>query len=216
MQQPRRIARELALLSLSQLPNSPEKLQERQLSDLLLAALRTLKSEMQESLETAATELQRASDRLLTSETRAADVQTARSMVEQAIALAQTAINRVATVQELPEMIQLADQPEFDVRRYALQIVSTVNKYRNEIDKILEQALVDWQLNRLARIDRDILRIAVAEIEYLGFKDSVSVAINEAVELAKRYSEEEGYKFINGVLRRVIEQKKAGTPQVKK
>ncbi|HCF26997.1 MAG TPA: transcription antitermination factor NusB [Cyanobacteria bacterium UBA11049] len=216
MQQPRRIARELALLSLSQLPNSPEKLQERQLSDLLLAALRTLKSEMQESLETAASELQRASDRLLTSETRAADVQTSRSMVEEAIALTQTAINRVATVQELPEMIQLADRPEFDVRRYALQIVSTVNKYRNEIDKILEQALVDWQLNRLARIDRDILRIAVAEIEYLGFKDSVSVAINEAVELAKRYSEEEGYKFINGVLRRVTEQKKAGTPQVKK
>ena len=208
MQQPRRIARELALLSLSQLPNSPEKLQERQLSDLLLAALRTLKSEMQESLETAATELQRASDRLLTSETRAADVQTARSMVEEAIALTQTAINRIATVQELPEMIQLADRPELDVRRYALQIVSTVNKYRNEIDKILEQALVDWQLNRLARIDRDILRIAVAEIEYLGFKDSVSVAINEAVELAKRYSEEEGYKFINGVLRRVTEQKK--------
>ena len=90
MQQPRRIARELALLSLSQLPNSPEKLQERQLSDLLLAALRTLKSEMQESLETAATELQRASDRLLTSETRAADVKTSKSMVEEAITLTQT------------------------------------------------------------------------------------------------------------------------------
>lgn len=209
MQQPRRIARELALLSLSQLPNSSEKLRSQQLSDLLIAALRTLKAEMLESLETAGAELQRANDRLLTSETRAADVQTARAMVEEAIALAGVAINRIATIQELPEMIQLADRPEFDVRRYALQIVTTVNENRPEIDKILEQALVDWQLNRLARIDRDILRIAVAEIEYLGFQDSVSVAINEAVELAKRYSEEEGYKFINGVLRRVTEQKKA-------
>jgi N utilization substance protein B len=209
--QPRRIARELALLSLSQLPNSPEKLRTQQLSNLLLAAIRTLTAEMQDSLSTAAGELQRASDRLLTSETRASDLQTARVMVQEAIDLTQAAINRVATVQELPELIQLANQPDFDVRGYALQIISTVNEHRAEIDQSLEQALVDWQLNRLARIDRDILRIAVAEIKYLGFQDRVSVAINEAVELAKRYSEEEGHKFINGVLRRVTEQIKATT-----
>ncbi len=203
---PRRIARELALLSLSQLPNSPEKLRTVQLSNLLIAAVRTLTSEMQDSLSTASGELQRASDRLLTSQTRASNVQTARVMVEEAIALTQTAINRVATVQDLPEMIQLANQPDFDVRSYALKIVTEVNENRAEIDKSLEQALVDWQLNRLARIDRDILRIAVAEIKYLGLEDSV--AINEAVELAKRYSEEEGHKFINGVLRRVTEQMK--------
>lgn len=206
---PRRIARELALLSLSQLPNSPEKLRTQQLSNLLIAAVRTLTTEMQDSLSTAAGELQRASDRLLTSQTRASDVQTARVMVEQAIALTQTAINRVATVQDLPEMIQLANQPDFDVRSYALKIVTEVNENRTEIDKSLEQALVDWQLSRLARIDRDILRIAVAEIKYIGLEDSV--AINEAVELAKRYSEEDGHKFINGVLRRVTEQIKATT-----
>ena len=204
---PRRIARELALLSLSQLPNSPEKLRSQQLSNLLIAAVRTLTSEMHDSLSTASGELQRASDRLLTSQTRAQDVETARVMVEDAIALTQTAINRVGTIQDLPEVIQLANQPEFDVRSYALKIVMEVNENRAEIDKYLEQGLVDWQLSRLARIDRDILRIAVAEILYLGFEPSI--AINEAVELAKRYSEEEGHKFINGVLRRVNEQIKA-------
>lgn len=204
---PRRIARELALLSLSQLPNSPEKLRSQQLSNLLIAAVRTLTSEMHDSLSTASGELQRASDRLLTSQTRAQDVETARVMVEDAIALTQTAINRVGTIQDLPEVIQLANQPEFDVRSYALKIVTEVNENRAEIDKYLEQGLVDWQLSRLARIDRDILRIAVAEILYLGFEPSI--AINEAVELAKRYSEEEGHKFINGVLRRVNEQIKA-------
>ena len=204
MPKPRQVARELALLSLSQLPNSAEKLRNQQLSDLLKAAIQTLTSEMQDSLGTAAGELQRASDRLLTSQTRAQDVQTARVMVEEAINLTQTAINRVATVQDLPEMIYKANQPDFDVRRYALQIVTEVNENKREIDKSLEQALVDWQLNRLARIDRDILRIAVAEMEYLGLEQSI--AINEAVELAKRYSEEEGYKFINGVLRRVTQQ----------
>jgi N utilization substance protein B len=204
---PRRIARELALLSLSQLPNSPEKLRNQQLSNLLIAAVRTLTSEMHDSLSTASGELQRASDRLLTSQTRAQDVERARVMVEEAIALTQTAINRVGTIQDLPEVIQLANQPEFDVRSYALKIVTQVNENRAEIDKYLEQGLVDWQLSRLARIDRDILRIAVAEILYLGFEPSI--AINEAVELAKRYSEEEGHKFINGVLRRVNEQIKA-------
>jgi len=205
--QPRRIARELALLSLSQLPNSPEKLETQQLSNLVLAAVRTLTTEVQDALSNAAAELQRGSDRLLTSETRATDLQTARSMVEEAIQLTQSAINRVGTAVELPELIQLANQPDIDVRTYALQIVRTVNAKRTEIDEQLTKGLVDWQVNRLARIDRDILRIAVAEIMYLGIP--VKVAINEAVELAKRYSGDEGHRFINGVLRRVSEQIKA-------
>ncbi|OWY65177.1 transcription antitermination factor NusB [cyanobacterium TDX16] len=206
----RSIARELALLSLSQLPNSSEKLEAQQLSNLLVAAVRTLTTEVEDTLETASGEVQRANDRLLTSETRANDVQTARAMLQDGIQLTQSAINRLATAMQLPEMIQSATaaEPNFDVRRYALTLVNTVNQNRAEIDEILEQALVDWQLNRLARIDRDILRIAVAEIEFLGFQDRVSVAIDEAVELAKRYSGDEGYKFINGVLRRVTDRLK--------
>ncbi|MDV2992316.1 MAG: Transcription antitermination protein NusB [Chroococcidiopsis sp. SAG 2025] len=206
----RSIARELALLSLSQLPNSSEKLEAQQLSNLLVAAVRTLTTEVEDALETASGEVQRANDRLLTSETRANDVQTARAMLQDGIQLTQSAINRLATAMQLPETIQSATaaEPNFDVRRYALTLVNTVNQNRAEIDEILEQALVDWQLNRLARIDRDILRIAVAEIEFLGFQDRVSVAIDEAVELAKRYSGDEGYKFINGVLRRVTDRLK--------
>jgi transcription antitermination protein NusB len=206
----RSIARELALLSLSQLPNSSEKLENQQLSNLLVAAVRTLTTEVEDALETASGEVQRANDRLLTSETRANDVQTARAMLQDGVQLTQSAINRLATAMQLPEIIQSATaaEPNFDVRRYALTLINTVNQNRAEIDEILEQALVDWQLNRLARIDRDILRIAVGEIEFLGFQDRVSVAIDEAVELAKRYSGDEGYKFINGVLRRVTDRRK--------
>lgn len=205
--QPRRIARELALLSLSQLPSSPEKLENQQLSNLLLAAVRILTTEVQDTLSTAAAELQRASDRLLTSETRAGDLQTARTMLQEAVQLTQSAINRVGTAMELPELIQLANRSDFDVRTYALQIIGTVNARRTEIDEQLAKSLVDWQVNRLARIDRDLLRISIAEIMFLGVPPSV--AINEAVELAKRYSEDEGHKFINGVLRRVTDQIKA-------
>jgi N utilization substance protein B len=92
---------------------------------------------------------------------------------------------------------------QHEVRTYALELLKTISRRKEEIDDILTQALQDWQLNRLARIDRDVLRIAVAEISFLGVPDRV--AINEAVELAKRYSDEEGHRFINGVLRRVTD-----------
>jgi N utilization substance protein B len=199
--QPRRIARELALLSLSQMPNSPERLDTQQLTNLVLAAVRTLTGEIQEALETAAAELRRGSDRLLTSETRASDVRSAKAMVADAIELTEKAINRLGTAVEMPEVIQLTNQQE--VRTYALEILKTISRRQPEINEILTEALQDWQLKRLPRIDQDILRIAVAEISFLGLPDRV--AINEAVELAKRYSDEEGHRFINGVLRRVTD-----------
>ncbi|MEB3181716.1 MAG: transcription antitermination factor NusB [Nostocaceae cyanobacterium] len=196
--QPRRIARELALLSLSQLPGDSKKVAKEQLSGLVLAAVRTLTGEVQEALATAVAELQRGNDRLLSSETRAVDLKTSRTMVRDAIAHTQTAINSLGAAVELPEMIHLANQHE--VRDYALEIVSTITQKRQMIDEEIGEALVDWQLNRLAQIDRDILRIAVSEMMFLGQEDRV--AINEAVELAKRYSEQDGHRFINGVLRR--------------
>ncbi len=203
--QARRISRELALLSVGQLSGKAETLENQDLQNVIVAAVRTLTSEAQDALENAAAELQQSSARLLKSETRAADVETARTMVTEAIDLTQTAINRLGVALEVPEFIQLANQKE--VRAYTLEIIRAVKTNRDKIDELLSQALVDWQLSRLAWIDRDILRIAVAEIMYLGIPDRV--AINEAVELAKRYSGEDGHRFINGVLRRVSDQLKA-------
>jgi transcription antitermination protein NusB len=203
--QARRIARELALLSIGQLPTNPERLNSQQIQGFLLAAVRTLTAEVQDALETASAELRRSSDRLLSSETRAIDVQSARVMLTEAMELTETAINRLGTAVELPEFIQLANQQE--VRSYALELVSMVQTHRSELDQTLTSSMVDWQLSRLARIDQDILRIAVVEIQFLGVPDRV--AINEAVELAKRYSGgDEGFRFINGVLRRVSNQLK--------
>lgn len=203
--QARRIARELALLSISQLPAKQERLTAQKLQDIVVAAIRTLATDARDTLETAVAELQRGNSRLLSSETRASDVDAAREMVREAIDLTETAINRVGRTFEIPELLQLADQPE--VRAYSLEILTRFNEERQEVDQALTNALVGWQLDRLARIDRDILRIAVTEMMYLGLR--VEYAINEAVELAKRYSDEEGYKFINGVLRRVTEQMRA-------
>ena len=203
--QSRQVARELALLSLSQMPTNPEKISEQEIPDFIIAAIRTLTTEVKEALEEAAGELQRADDRLLHSQTRAVDLQSARTMLQEAIQLASQAINRMGSSVEIPEFIQLSNQK--DVRNYAENIVRNMMVKREEVDELLSSAMVDWQLNRLARIDRDILRIAVCEILFLGVPERI--AINEAVELAKRYSGEDGYRFINGVLRRVSDKLKA-------
>jgi transcription antitermination protein NusB len=202
--QARRIARELALLSISQLPAKPTRLEAQQLQDVVLAAVRTLAAEVRDALESATAELQRSDAQLLTSETRSSDLKSARVMVQDAIALMQSAINRLGIAVDLPEFIQLANQE--DVHTYAIDLLKTVSQHRAEIDAMISQALVDWQLSRLARIDQDILRLAVAEMHFLMLPDKV--AINEAIELAKRYSGDDGHRFINGVLRRVTEQLK--------
>ena len=203
-QQPRRISRELALLSLSQIKGNPEKLEQVDLSELTLAAIRTLTSEVQDTLETASAEVKRGHNQLFQSETRATTVESAKTMIEDALTLTQTAINRLASAVEFPEIDQLATQHE--VRQYAIELIATVARRRNDIDQQLEVVLKDWQLKRLAKIDQDILRLAVAEILFLDIPEKV--AINEAVELAKRYSDDDGYRFINGVLRRFTDQMK--------
>ncbi|MBC6480400.1 MAG: transcription antitermination protein NusB [Hormoscilla sp. GM7CHS1pb] len=199
--QPRQIARELALLSLSQMPRETGKLSAQQLQDMMLAAVRTLSNEASSALEMAAAELQRGSDRLLDSETIAPNLASAKAMVKEAIELTSTAINRLGSTIDFPEIVYQSSNIK-EVQDYALEIIGLVKSKRTEVDRILSQALVNWQLDRLAKIDRDILRIAVVEIWDIGVDERV--AINEAVELAKRYGNEEEYRFINGVLRRVL------------
>lgn len=197
--QPRSIARELALLSISQLKTSPNNLNEQDLDSLVLAAIRTLTTEIQDTLETAAAEVKRGSDRLLATETRTNNLNSAKAMVQDALELTQTAINRLGVAVELPEFIQIANS--YEVREYALEIIDAVKRRRQEIEQQIEESMVAWQISRLPQIDRNVLCIAVAEIMFLELP--LKVAINEAVELAKRYSDEEGHRFINGVLRRI-------------
>jgi transcription antitermination protein NusB len=206
--QVRRIARELALLSLSQLPSKPDRLNTQTLQDIVLASVRTLTAEVRDALENATGELQRSDSLLLDSETRASSPAVAAEMLKKAIASTESAINRLGSTLEIPEFVQMTNQSE--VRNYALEIVGRYQQEKKEVNERLDDALVDWQLHRLAGIDRDILRIAAVEFLFLGLPDRVMV--NEAVELAKRYGGEDGHRFINGVLRRFLEQAKGLPP----
>ena len=103
---------------------------------------------------------------------------------------------------EIPTFVQLSHQAE--VKGYAIKLMTTVRNHREEIDNIINEVMVDWTLNRLTQIDANIIRIAVAEMKFLNLDHKV--AINEAVEIAQEYSDDDGYRFINGVLRKVSDQ----------
>ncbi|WP_204138358.1 transcription antitermination factor NusB [Halomicronema sp. CCY15110] len=199
--QPRRFARELALLGSSQLSSTkPSAIASQDLDALVTSAVRSLAGEVQDALEVAAGEVQQGQDQLLASETRASSVDEARTSLQKALEKTQSAINRLGSALQIPEMIQLSNRKE--IRSYAIELMLTTGKNREEVDAELNEAMVSWNVKRLPKIDRDILRIAVAEMKYLGVPDRV--AINEAIEIAKRYSDEDGYRFINGVLRRWV------------
>jgi len=89
-----------------------------------------------------------------------------------------------------------------DVRTFARRLVEGTIAAQERIDAILSKAAQNWKLNRMALVDRNILRMAVFEMLEL---DEVppKVAINEAIELGKRYSTQQSGSFINGVLDRI-------------
>jgi N utilization substance protein B len=89
------------------------------------------------------------------------------------------------------------------VRRFAAELVQGVWERQQEVDGIISQNLTHWKLERLTRTDRGLLRLAVFEMK---FNPEVpgKVAINEAVEIGKKYGGEESAKFLNGVLDAVL------------
>ena len=88
----------------------------------------------------------------------------------------------------------------------ALQIYE---QHLAELDAVIEQHCHTWKLDRLSKVDLSILRLAAAEIRYME-EIPYKVAVNEAVELAKKYSEEKAPQFVNGILRAMAEDYLAG------
>jgi len=178
--QARRAAREVALLSLPQMPTQVKNLEQKTLDDLLTGVVRALTEEARDLLEKAQEELHK-------------------GQKASAIDNVATAINHTYLALEFPLTLQLIERRQ--IRDYAIQLLITINQHREPINQAIATALVKWELHRLPQIDRDILRLATAEMLYLEVPKEV--AINEAVELAKRYSTEDGYRFINGILRKI-------------
>lgn len=88
-----------------------------------------------------------------------------------------------------------------DSREYMRALVNLVSDHRADIDGQLDAALTNWRLERLSVIDRNILRLAAAEILYGRTEDvPPAVSIQEAIVLAEKYGTQESPRFVNGVL----------------
>jgi N utilization substance protein B len=103
-------------------------------------------------------------------------------------------------VEEILERWSL--EPSFE---FAAALVMGVEDRRTELDEVLSRYAHEWPVARMPAIDRNLLRLGALEILYLP-DIPPAVTINEAVELAKRYSTEDSSRFVNGVLGRIAEQ----------
>lgn len=104
----------------------------------------------------------------------------------------------VAPLKKEPEVFELAKQ----------LILKTI-EVKGELDALIKGRVANWEFNRLAVIDRIILRMGICELLY--FEDiPPKVSINEAIEIARRYSTEKSDKFVNGVLDSILADLKKG------
>lgn len=90
------------------------------------------------------------------------------------------------------------------IKGFAQRVVEGVLAHRSEIDRMIEESTEHWSPERLAVVDRNILRIAVFELTHLKEEIPPKVAINEAIDIAKKYGTEESGAFVNGVLDRIL------------
>lgn len=90
------------------------------------------------------------------------------------------------------------------MKDYVLSHVGGIWEAKPAIDDMLEHYLKGWQISRLSRVDRQILRLAAYEMIYLDDVPA-KVAVNEAIELAKHFGTEDSGKFVNGVLGKMIQ-----------
>jgi N utilization substance protein B len=95
---------------------------------------------------------------------------------------------------------------EREVKELAEALVRGVAEHRRDVDEAIEEASSHWRLDRMARVDRNVLRLAVYEL--LRTDVPVKVVINEAIELGKKFGSESSGAFVNGVLDKIA----AGLP----
>ncbi len=88
---------------------------------------------------------------------------------------------------------------------FAEQLVRGVAEHREEIDQTIERHSHNWRIDRMAKVDRNVLRLAVFELLHLP-ETPRKVVLNEAIELAKKFGSEESSAFINGILDKVSPQ----------
>lgn len=105
-----------------------------------------------------------------------------------------------------------ADTEQVETDAFARQLLAAMNDHAEELDALIEKHLKGWTLSRVPRVSLVALRLALAEMLY-GEEQKPGVAINEAVELVKKYGADNDYQFVNGLLGTVAREREESAEQ---
>ena len=214
----RTVARELALLTFSQLSKNIEKWENKDIVEIIERSVETLTKEAEHNLQSSVRELGAIRDYIQNYEIDHADnlerpmdvsiIPVAVPMTSDMIGRIDTLLDAAEKIYSAMDIVQISAMSEReDVKKYSVKLVKTFIENKECIDGQIKEHSKGWDVERLLKVDRDVLRISITELLY--FEDiPASVSIDEAVELAKKYGTEESSSFINGILRQVYETKK--------
>ena len=199
----RSLSRELSLISLGLIKDKGDlNLNKSQIEEIFESAMDSLINHCRDELDNCEADLENASQKILESELQAgidSCLSNVREELKKSIKKIETVMNTLSITLDFPKLIVSSGQ--IDIREDVNQRISNIINNLTTIDSEIDQSMEGWRLKRLPRIDRDILRLAYADINFLN--TPVAVACDEAVNLANKYSDIQGRKFINGVLRRL-------------
>ncbi len=199
----RSLAREVALLVLGQISEDQiNNFDTISLDQMLSMGLDTLFNHWREQLDDCALQIELAQEELLSNDSEDLDkdsITKSREFLINCLRKSEDIVNVLSDTIELTSLLTLRDQEK--IRIEAMNRVRLVIEKISLINTSLDNVMEGWRLKRLPRIDQDILRLAYVDL--YKFKTPIAVSCNEAVNLANRYSDEQGRRMINGVLRRL-------------
>ena len=199
----RSLSRELSLISLGLIKDKGDlQLNKSQIEEIFESALDSLINHCRDELDNCESNLENASQKILESELQEgidSSFSNVRKELKKSIKKIETVMNTLSITLDFPKLIVSSGQ--IDIREDVNQRISNIINNLTTIDSEIDQSMDGWRLKRLPKIDRDILRLAYVDINFLD--TPIAVACDEAVNLANKYSDMQGRKFINGVLRRL-------------
>jgi len=199
----RSLSRELSLLSLGLIKDKGDfKISKFQIDEIFESALDSLINHCRDELDNCELDLENVSQKILDIELGEginSSLVNLRDELKNSLKKIETVMNSLSVMLDFPKLIVSSGQ--IDIREDVNQRINNIINNLTTIDSDIDQVMDGWRLKRLPRIDRDILRLAYVDINFLS--TPVAVACDEAVNLANKYSDTQGRKFINGVLRRL-------------
>ncbi len=212
--QARRAARELAFILFSQFDKKITNYSKENLDDIILKSVRILSSSAGDDLKISLGALIDMKNKIddyeaeheinLNRPIEAANIPVPMPMTSDMTGRIDEMINvaeKALLALEIAEFTTLESQG--DVKNYAISIAQAFQKNHDEIDNMIKNYSTGWDFDRLVKMDKDILRIAISELLFVK-EAPMKVIVDEALELAKKYSTDDSAAFINGVLAKVI------------